>query len=433
MARRVVGAGPASSAAAPERRIPHGHVPIVAGLMLSMFLVALDGTVVSTAMPSIVGDLGGFKLYAWVPAVYLLTSAVSTPIYGKLADLYGRRPVLFGGIGLFVVGSMTSGAAHSMVFLIVARAVQGLGAGAVQPITVTIIGDVFTLEQRARVQGAFSSVWAISAIVGPLLGGFVADRAGYRPSFAVAAGLFALYFGWLRASPLLEHTPAQLRAVLQGFGVASGPRFLALARDVLANFVWFGFGLRSEVFVGVDNLNACCGIILRALGRTRRVVFYVIDYTPRRFPNRIANAIYHWADRFAVRHADEVWNISQRIAEIRKRQALPDARNRVVGVGVDLEYVVEPRVRRLHDVVVVSHLTEDKGVQLAIAAMPEIRRRLADSRLLIIGTGPYESALRRLASETQLGEAVQFPGPMEREQLFAFLPQWRPDASICFC
>ena len=157
------------------------HVrPIVLGLMLSMFLVALDGTIVSTAMPRIAGELGGFSLYAWVPSIYLLTTAVSTPIYGKLADLFGRKRVLYAGIGLFLLGSVLSGAAPNMVLLIVFRAIQGLGAGAVQPVTTTIIGDLFTLEQRARVQGAFSSVWGISAVIGPLLGGFLVDDVGWR-------------------------------------------------------------------------------------------------------------------------------------------------------------------------------------------------------------------------------------------------------------
>jgi len=159
---------------------PAGTVPIVAGLMLSMFLVALDGTVVSTAMPSIIGDLGGFKFYAWVPAVYLLSAAVTTPIYGKLADLFGRKPVLYVGIGLFLAGSITSGAAPNMLFLIAARALQGLGAGAVQPITMTIIGDIFGLEQRARIQGVFSSVWGVSSVIGPLVGGLFVDNVGWR-------------------------------------------------------------------------------------------------------------------------------------------------------------------------------------------------------------------------------------------------------------
>src|SRR5919206_5102950 len=103
--------------------------PIIAGLMLSMFLVALDGTIVSTAMPTIAGDLNGFALYAWVPSIYLLTSAVTTPLYGKLADLYRRKRVLFVGIGLFLLGSVLSGAAPTMVVLILFRALQGLGGG----------------------------------------------------------------------------------------------------------------------------------------------------------------------------------------------------------------------------------------------------------------------------------------------------------------
>jgi EmrB/QacA subfamily drug resistance transporter len=164
----------------PAPRFPPGTKPIVAGLMLSMFLVALDGTIVSTAMPSIVGNLGGFKLYAWVPAVYLLATAVSTPVYGKVSDLFGRKPVLFFGIGLFLLGSAASGAANTMLFLIAARTVQGLGAGAVQPVTTTIIGDLFSLEQRARIQGFFGSVWGLSSLIGPLMGGVLVDGVGWR-------------------------------------------------------------------------------------------------------------------------------------------------------------------------------------------------------------------------------------------------------------
>jgi EmrB/QacA subfamily drug resistance transporter len=180
----------------------HPHIrPIIAGLMLSMFLVALDGTIVSTAMPTIAGELKGFSLYAWVPSIYLLTQSVSTPIYGKLADLFGRKRILFIGIGLFLLGSITSGAAPSMLLLIVFRAVQGLGAGAVFPMTVTIIGDLFSLEQRARMQGLFSSVWGISSVLGPLVGGTLVDNIGWRwifylnlPFGLLAVGMIAMYF-----------------------------------------------------------------------------------------------------------------------------------------------------------------------------------------------------------------------------------------------
>ena len=158
---------------------PHIRL-IVAGLMLSTFLVALDGTIVSTAMPTIAGDLNGFALYAWVPSIYLLTQAVTTPIYDKIADLFGRKRVLFVGIGLFLLGSVTSGAATSMQLLILFRAIQGLGAGAVLPTTTTIIGDIFTLEQRARMQGLFSSVWGVSSVLGPLVGGGLVDAVGWR-------------------------------------------------------------------------------------------------------------------------------------------------------------------------------------------------------------------------------------------------------------
>jgi EmrB/QacA subfamily drug resistance transporter len=156
---------------------------------------------VSTAMPSIVGSLGGFALYAWVPAVYLLTTAVSTPIYGKLSDLFGRKPVLFCGIGLFLLGSMASGAAPSMLLLIIFRALQGLGAGAVLPTTTTIIADLFTLEERARIQGLFSSVWGVSSVVGPLLGGLLVDTIGWRwifylnlPVGLLTLAMFGVYF-----------------------------------------------------------------------------------------------------------------------------------------------------------------------------------------------------------------------------------------------
>lgn len=153
---------------------------VVAALMLAMSLTALDATVVSTAMPTVVGSLGGLSLFGWVFSVYLLTSTVTVPLYGKLADLYGRKPVLLAGAVLFLLGSALCGTAQSMAQLIAFRALQGLGAGAVQPITLTIIGDLFSIEQRARIQGFFSSVWGISSVLGPALGGVITDHASWR-------------------------------------------------------------------------------------------------------------------------------------------------------------------------------------------------------------------------------------------------------------
>src|SRR5437016_3638906 len=158
---------------------------VTIALMLGMSLAALDTTIVGTAMPTIVGKLGGITLYSWVFSVYLLTSTTSVPIYGKLADLFGRKPVFLFGTTLFLIGSVASGASQSMEQLIVFRAIQGLGAGAVLPIVLTIIGDIFALEERARVQGLFSGVWATSSIVGPALGGLIVDHFSWRWVFYI--------------------------------------------------------------------------------------------------------------------------------------------------------------------------------------------------------------------------------------------------------
>src|SRR5436853_1455740 len=158
---------------------------ITIALMLGMALTALDVTIVGTAMPSIVGKLGGITLYSWVFSAYLLTSTTTVPIYGKLADLYGRKPMFLFGTALFLLGSVACGSAQTMVQLIVFRAIQGLGAGAVMPIVLTIIGDIFALEERARVQGLFSGVWGISSVVGPALGGIIVDHFSWRWVFFI--------------------------------------------------------------------------------------------------------------------------------------------------------------------------------------------------------------------------------------------------------
>jgi EmrB/QacA subfamily drug resistance transporter len=158
---------------------------VTIALMLGMSLAALDTTIVGTALPSIVGKLGGITLYSWVFSAYLLTSTTTVPIYGKLADLFGRKPLFLFGTALFLIGSIASGAAQSMEQLIVFRAIQGLGAGAVLPIVLTIIGDIFALKERARVQGLFSGVWGVSSIVGPALGGLIVDHFSWRWVFYI--------------------------------------------------------------------------------------------------------------------------------------------------------------------------------------------------------------------------------------------------------
>src|SRR5258708_8953992 len=160
-------------------------VVVIVALMLGMTLAALDTTIVGTAMPSIVGKLGGFSLYSWVFSAYLLTSTTTVPIYGKLADLYGRKPLFLIGTALFLIGSVASGASQSMEQLILFRAIQGLGAGAVQPLVLTIIGDIFDLAERARVQGFFSGVWGVVSLVGPAVGGLIVDYFSWRWVFFI--------------------------------------------------------------------------------------------------------------------------------------------------------------------------------------------------------------------------------------------------------
>lgn len=158
---------------------------IVIALMVAMFLAAFEGTVVATAIPTIVKDLNGFELVSWIFSLYLLTSAVSTPIYGKLADLYGRKNILSLGIMIFVIGSFACGLAQNMFQLIFSRGIQGVGAGAIFTITFTIIGDIFTLAERAKVQGWLSTVWGMASLIGPFIGGFLIDNFSWHWIFLI--------------------------------------------------------------------------------------------------------------------------------------------------------------------------------------------------------------------------------------------------------
>ncbi len=158
---------------------------IIVALMVAMFLGAVEGTVVTTAIPTIVKDLQGFEMISLVFSVYLLTSAISTPIYGKLSDLYGRKNILSIGIIIFLTGSFLCGLSQNMVMLIAFRAVQGLGAGAIFTVTYTIVGDVFTLEERPRVQGSIGTVWGIASLAGPFLGGLLIDTLSWNWIFFI--------------------------------------------------------------------------------------------------------------------------------------------------------------------------------------------------------------------------------------------------------
>jgi EmrB/QacA subfamily drug resistance transporter len=153
---------------------------VTAGVMTGMFLAALEATVVSTAMPTVIASLGGLSHYSWVFSAYLITSTVTVPVWGKLSDLYGRRLFYQLGIAVFLLGSVLSGMSTSMAQLIIFRSIQGLGAGALVPLGMTIIGDIYTISERARMQAFFSGVWGLASVIGPVAGGFITDQLSWR-------------------------------------------------------------------------------------------------------------------------------------------------------------------------------------------------------------------------------------------------------------
>lgn len=169
---------------------------ILAGLLLATFLSAIEGTVIGPAGPTIVSELGSVQLLSWIFTAYLLTMAVSTPIFGKISDIYGRKPVFLIGCALFLLGSLLCCLSQNMEQLIIYRAIQGIGAGAVVPVTFTIIGDIYRIEERGKIQGWISSVWGISSLAGPLLGGYFVDNLGWQWIFGfnLPFGLLAMWF-----------------------------------------------------------------------------------------------------------------------------------------------------------------------------------------------------------------------------------------------
>ena len=189
---------------------------VLATLVLAMFMAAIEGTIVATAMPSIAASLGGFALYSWVFSAFLLMQAITTPVFGKLADLYGRKPVFIAGVLVFLLGSVLCGLAPSMIVLVAFRFVQGLGAGAVYPTVTTLAGDLYSLRERARVQGYLSSVWGVSAVVGPLVGGLIVQYAHWSWIFwlNVPFGLLAI----LGVSLFLHEDVRRRRHSIDGVG-----------------------------------------------------------------------------------------------------------------------------------------------------------------------------------------------------------------------
>ena len=209
------------------------HRPLViAAVMASMAMVAIEATIVSTVMPQIASQLGGLHLYSWVFASFLLAQTAMTVVFGKLSDVYGRKPVMLIGIAIFLVGSVLAGFAWSMPAMICFRLIQGVGAGAVQPVALTIVGDLYPVRERGKVQGYLASVWAVSAVLGPMLGALIVQKLSWGWIFwlnvpigiAAAAGFFL----FLREAPIARRASIDLvGAFLFTLGIAA----LILRRD----------------------------------------------------------------------------------------------------------------------------------------------------------------------------------------------------------
>ncbi len=216
---------PSSSVIAAPSLSSAQRVKVTTGIMLGMFLGALEATVVSTAMPTVIASLGGLQIYSWVFSGYILTSTVTVPLWGRLSDLYGRRPFLLLGIAIFLLGSLLSGMATSMTQLVIFRAVQGVGAGALLPLGMTIIGEIYSLEKRTRMQGLFSGVWGLAGIIGPLIGGFITDHLSWRWVFYINIP-FGLLAALLIATALSEPRDHRQRVTIDYAGALVLTAFL---------------------------------------------------------------------------------------------------------------------------------------------------------------------------------------------------------------
>jgi len=253
---------------------------VLASVMLGMLLSALDQTVVGTAMPRVIADLNGMSHYAWVATGYLLASAASMPIWGKLSDAFGRRRFFMVGMVIFVVGSALCGQSHSMMELIIFRALQGLGAGAMMPITQAIIGDIFPPAQRARWAGVLMSIFGFATIVGPLLGGWITDNIGWRWTFYVnlPVGIIAVVFA---AIALPGHVQLR-RHVIDYLGAAL---LVVAAVPLLLAFSWAGstYAWSSPMIIG----SLVFSVVMWAVFVFRETRAAEPILSPRLFRNRI--------------------------------------------------------------------------------------------------------------------------------------------------
>lgn len=230
---------------------------IFGGLMAGLFLAALDQTVVATALPTIVGELGGLDYYSWIVTSYLLASTVSTPIFGKVSDMYGRRSVLHAAIVIFLLGSLLAGVAQTMLQLVLFRGIQGVGAGGLMTMTFAVIGDVVSPRQRGRYIGMLAGAWAFASVIGPLIGGFLVDHASWRWVFFVnlPVGVVALAI----TSSVL-HLPLVRR--LHRIDVEGSALLVVGVTCLLLSLVWGGteYPWLSPTIIGLVSL----GVVVMA-------------------------------------------------------------------------------------------------------------------------------------------------------------------------
>ncbi len=229
----------------PERRRR-----VTFALLLVTALASFESTVVATAMPTIVGEMGGLALYPWVFAVFLFASTLTMPLYGRIADVMGRRGALLSAVVLFVSGSLLCALARSMKHLVLARGLQGLGAGGLVPVALTVAGDLFSLDERARVQGLFSGVWGVASLVGPLAGAFVTETFGWRWIFAPMLPLGLVAFGLVATQLVEAERPRAVRPAppLAGLLSAEGV-FAAYVASVLLGTTIYGVTVFVPLFV----------------------------------------------------------------------------------------------------------------------------------------------------------------------------------------
>ncbi|MET1231877.1 MAG: MDR family MFS transporter [Candidatus Limnocylindrales bacterium] len=240
---------------------------ILFAVMLGLFLGALDQTIVGPALPTIVTQLSGNEYYVWAVTIYLLTSTISVPFWGKLSDLYGRKPIFMIGIGIFLVGSALSGLSQDMAQLILFRGIQGIGAGSLFPVALAVIGDLFTPQERGKYQGLFGAVFGIAFIVGPLVGGFLTENISWHWIFYVniPIGLISLYFIW-RLLPTIKNPRAT-----RSFDVLGGVIFTIAITFLLVGLTNKQFSDWTDPTVGGFILIALVGIVLFAFAERRAI------------------------------------------------------------------------------------------------------------------------------------------------------------------